>query len=247
MGENVKKSSIFLLTIVLTILAGRPILAADLDNSGRYVLSRPREFSERATSGLPSSLLVVKRNTGHQENHAGVELITGHGRNRLSFSYHGVDFSRTIVPDGRAFSLYEEVLIGLDYDVHDFIYQYDLINLKNSLAGFSLGIIGQVKLMEGQTDLHATGQRRKDNTIPLVGLNLKMGIFGDLIEGRFRATGIGYNHGNVLDGQAEFAVYPYPFLDIYGGYRFYFIDIETDDAKLDYDKSGPYLGITFSF
>jgi hypothetical protein len=246
--RNVEKTSIFLLIILFTFLAARPLLAANLDHSERYGHAAPRDFPGKTIGGRPSSLPAIEKNPGHRENHATVELIADRGSNKLSFSYHGLDFSRTILADGGTFSYHEEVLSGLDHDVYNFIYQYHLVNLGNPLAGVSLGIIGQVKLMEGQTDLLAPGQRRKEiESIPLIGLNLQMGIFGDLVEGRLRATGSGYGHGNIFDGQAEFSVYPYPFLDIYGGYRFYFIDIEGDDAKLCYDQSGPYLGITLSF
>jgi hypothetical protein len=244
-----KKSEIFMISMLLTFVSHQPLLAAGLDDSGRFIRPRPSDFTEQPASGHAGQQ-ITERNTGRKENLPALDLVAGRGKHRLSFSYHGVDYSRSFMADEQSGSLEKDLPVGLSYDVYDFIYQYDLISLKNSLAGFSLGLLGQIKLLEGQAAMHDPGGRRKEDfnaSIPLIGLNLHMGILGDLLEGRLRAAGMGYTHGNIFDGQAEVALSPYPFLDIYGGYRFYFIDIETDDTRIEHDKSGPYLGITLSF
>ena len=60
-------------------------------------------------------------------------------------------------------------------------------------------------------------------------------------------TGMGYSGNTVFDGLAEISLTPFPFLDIHGGYHFFIIDVDEDDAAFDYDNSGPYVALTVSF
>jgi hypothetical protein len=250
-GGSMKKFAIFIAFFFMAIHIGRPMMAAGFEmKAGSVSLDTTGDPRNSPTTNL--------RDKSREEKSFQIDkLITNYGKHRLSFSYQGGDSEERSFPEpnssfsSKSFSLNEELAIELDYDIYDLIYQYDLLNLDNFLAGFSLGLIGQVKLLTSQaTVLRSAGRQQQEDfrgSFPLVGFNLHMSILDDLLEGRIRATGMGYRQENIFDGRAEFAVSPYPFLDIYGGYRFYLLNIEKDDDKLDYDKSGPYLGITFSF
>jgi hypothetical protein len=229
--------------------------AASLDFGGRYSLPRA-EQGRGESSGHSGSLRGLEKNLGIVEPPIAAGLTTGFGRHRLSFSYYqsateGRSFlNRSLVFNGRTFSLDEEIGSELDYDVYDFVYQYDFLDLEHVLAGFSAGVVGQVKLVDGQVTMRGAGRRSSHNfsaPIPLVGMNLHMDILGNFLAGRVRATGMGYSQGSVFDGQAELSLTPYPFLDIHGGYRFFFLDLESDDVEVEVNRSGPYLGITLSF
>lgn len=243
-----------ILGLFFLAVTGWPAAAAAFDLKGGKGPLRLEDY------GLPGKLLIMERDnegkrTGSQEKSARTTgMNTDFGKHRLSFSYHGgeseerFNSSPAKIFNGRSFSLSEEIARQFDYGVYDFIYQYDVANFQNFFGGFTLGVVGQLKLMEGQNDPHSERQRREDFTsIPLVGLDLQMGILGDLLQGRFRAAGMGSNQGNIFDGQAELALSPYPFLGIYGGYRFFVVNLETEENRIDYDSSGPYLGITLSF
>jgi hypothetical protein len=132
------------------------------------------------------------------------------------------------------------------------MYQYDLLDLENILAGFSLGAVGRIKLFDGEVEIKSFTPPESESEsftapIPMLGLNLHLGILADLLEARVLATGMGYGGGTIFDGQAEISLTPFPFLDIHGGYRIFSIDVDADDVEFDYDTSGPYAAVTLSF
>jgi hypothetical protein len=130
------------------------------------------------------------------------------------------------------------------------MYRYDLIDLENLLAGGSLGLVARLMVFDGSVSIaSATVTAKEDFTapIPMIGVNFHVGILKDILEARVLVTGIGYSGNTAFDGQAEISLTPFPFLDIHGGYRFFIIDVDEDDAALDYDNSGPYVALTVSF
>ena len=132
----------------------------------------------------------------------------------------------------------------------DFHYQYDFLDLENVLAGFSLGGVFQVKYLDGNVALKTTGIDEKEDftmPIPMLGLNLHIGILADILEARVRGTAIGYAGNTIYELMADISWTPLPFLDIHGGYKTFIIDIDEDEVVLDYDMSGPYAALTLSF
>ncbi|MDA8163547.1 MAG: hypothetical protein M0017_00750 [Desulfobacteraceae bacterium] len=168
------------------------------------------------------------------------------GWHRLTLSYYQPSpqprsiLARSIVSDGRMFSVDDKVGTGLDYAIHDFVCQYRLFGLEDVLSGFSAGIVGQVRLAEGQTA--AAGERNRPDfstPVPLVGMDLHMDFLGGFLAGRVRAAGMGYRKGKAFDGKAELSLTPTPALDIHGGYRFFFIDLESDGPNIKKAVPGP--------
>jgi hypothetical protein len=52
----------------------------------------------------------------------------------------------------------------------------------------------------------------------------------------------------MVDAQAELSFTPIPFVDIFGGYRTFFIKVDiNNNLELDYDTSGFYAGVEISF
>ncbi len=124
------------------------------------------------------------------------------------------------------------------------------MDLENILGGFSLGAVFQVKYLDGNVSLKATGIDEKEDftiPIPMVGLNLHMGILADILEARVRGTAISYGGNTIYELMADISWTPFPFLDIHGGYKSFIIDIDEDEVVFDYDMSGPYVALTLSF
>lgn len=185
-----------------------------------------------------------------------VEAFLGYDDHHVSLSYYHADYSGTkdltkaITFNGKTFAQNLRIDTSLEYDVYDLMYQYDLLDLENILAGFSLGIVGRVKLIDGHTQIKsATQTEREDFTgpVPMLGANFHLGILADLLEARVLATGIGYGDGTIFDGQAEISYTPFPFLDVHGGYRAFFIDVDMDEVDVNYNTSGPYVAFTVGF
>lgn len=146
----------------------------------------------------------------------------------------------------------------LEYTMIDAEYRWDLIDLENVLAGFSLGPVIGAKLFDGYAEVTATDfsaipptrQTKKEEftaIAPLVGAAVHIGILADLLEAQVSLKGIGYSGNRLIDGAAEISFTPFPFLDIAAGYRIVELDIAYDDVALEMSQAGPYIALAVSF
>ena len=193
------------------------------------------------------------------ENYPSVEAFVGLGNHHLSLTYTGIDYSgkETLTRDiefaGETYYVGYLVSSSIEYSMIDLHYQYDVLDLENILAGFSLGGVLQVKYLDGDVSLKTSAgggiDEQEDFTlpIPMVGVNLHIGILADILEARLRGTGIGYSGNSIYELMADVSWTPFPFMDIHGGYKTFVIDIDEDDVLFDYDMSGPYVALTVSF
>jgi hypothetical protein len=190
------------------------------------------------------------------EDYPSVEAFVGVGRHHLDLGYTKIDYSgsnvltRDIVFNGKTYSIGDLVSSSIEYKMIDFHYQYDFIDLENVLAGFSLGGVLQVKYLDGEVSLKTTGLDEKEDftlPIPMVGLNLHIGIIADILEARVRGTIMTYSGNSMYELMGDISWTPFPFIGIHGGYKTFVIDVEEEDALLDYNMSGPFAAITISF
>jgi outer membrane protein len=190
------------------------------------------------------------------EDYPSGEVFVGFGRHHLSLAYTNIDYSgrktltRTIVFRGETYAVSSLVTSSIEYRMIDFHYQYDFLDLENVLAGFSLGGVFQVKYLDGEVSLKTTGLDEKEDftlPIPMVGLNLHIGLISDILEARLRGTAMSYSGNTMYEIMADISWTPLPFIDIHGGYKTFVIDIDEDDLIFDYDMSGPYVALTVSF
>jgi outer membrane protein len=190
------------------------------------------------------------------ENFPSVEVFLGGGRHHLSLTYTDIDYSgrkkltRDITFNGETYNINELVTSSIEYKMMDLHYRYDFLNLENVGAGFSLGVVLQVKYLDGEVALKTAGIDEKEDftlPIPMIGLNLHIGMLANVLEARLRGTAIGYSGNSIYELTADVSWTPLPFLDIHGGYKSFVIDIDEDDVVFDYDMSGPYVALTVSF
>ena len=190
------------------------------------------------------------------ENYPSVEVFLGGGRHHLALTYTDIDYSgkktltRDIIFNGKIYKIDAVVTSSIEYKMMDLHYQYDFLNLENVGAGFSLGVVFQVKYLDGEVGLKTTGIDEKEDftlPIPMIGLNLHIGMLANILEARLRGTAIGYAGNAIYELMADISWTPLPFLDIHGGYKSFVIDIDEDDVVFDYDMSGPFVALTLSF
>ena len=190
------------------------------------------------------------------ENYPSVEVFVGGGNHHLSLTHTNIEYSgrktltREIIYRGKTYAVSDLVTSSIEYQMIDLHYQYDLLDLENILGGFSLGGVFQVKYLDGNVSLKTTGIDEKEDftiPIPMVGLNLHIGILADILEARVRGTAIGYSGNTIYELMADISLTPFPFLDIHGGYKSFIIDLDEDEVVFDYDMSGPYVALTLSF
>jgi len=193
------------------------------------------------------------------ENYPSIEVFLGVGRHHLSLTSTNIEYSGKNTPtkeitfNGETYSVTDLIESSIEYKMMDFLYQYDFLNLENVGAGFSLGIVFQIKYLDGEVGLKTTTvtviDEKQDFTlpIPMFGLNLHIGMLADVLEARLRGTAIGYAGNAIYELMADISWTPLPFLDIHGGYKTFVIDIDEDDIIFDYDMSGPFVALTLSF
>ena len=257
--DIMRKTLLFLTCVALVFGLSMPAQAFEIGVRVNYWapgLSGDIKVDDGAISG---SKLDLESDLGFdEESYPVVEAFAGLGNHHLSLSYYKADYSGTstvagFIFDGQPFT--GDIKSNMEYDVFDLVYQYDFLDLENTLAGFSLGFVAKVKYFDGNLDIDGedgVGNPVSESEdlaapIPMVGLNLNVGIIADILELRVLATGSGYEGGTVLDGMADISLTLFPFTDIHGGYRVFTMDFDDDDVELDYDTSGPYVGITVSF
>jgi outer membrane protein len=252
-----KKAFFWAICLVAAFGMAMPVQAFEVGVRGSYWFPGFDGDLRVDESGIPGTKIDLESDLDiDEESYAVIEAFVGLGNHHLSLSYYNADYSgtntlsRDITFSGETFTANTLVSSSLEYDAYDLVYQYDLLDLENILAGFSLGAVGKVKLFDGEVELESSGLTERESftaPIPMLGLNLHLGILADLLEGRVLLTGMGIGGGTIFDGQADISVTPFPFLDIHGGYRVFFIDVDADDVEFDYDTSGPYVGVTLGW
>jgi len=128
-------------------------------------------------------------------------------------------------------------------------YQMDLIDLKNILAGFSIGAIGKIKYFDGQAKLNSAAQGETSQSfrfaIPMVGVGANIGILANLLEARAKFTAMGYSGNFVYEGLADVSLTPFPFVDIHGGYKVIGVKVDgISDVTANTRFQGPFVALT---
>ena len=253
------KKTFFLLTFVAALIAvALPAGAVELGVRGYWWFTSIDGDLRVDAEGLTGTKLDLKDDLGFgDESYPIVEAFVGLGRHHLSLAYYRAeydgtnDLTRDIVFNGEVFTVGDQISSKLNYDTFDFQYQYDFLNLENVLAGFSLGAVLRVEVFDGEAEIKSqilgtTTRETFTTPIPQLGLNCHVGLLADILEARVLATGITYGDGSAIDAQADVSWTPFPFLDLHGGYRILYIDVDRSDVEANFSTSGPYLALTLS-
>lgn len=252
------RTKYFALSLLLAVLL-LPVssLAFEIGARGYYWFPSLDGSVKVDELGIVGTIIDFDNDLGiEDENYPSVEVFVGLGKHHLSLAYTDLDYSgqkvvtRDIVFKGKTFSVSDLVTSSIEYKMVDLHYQYDFLDLENILAGFSLGGVFHVKYLDGDIRMQTTGIDEKEDftvPIPMLGVNLHMGILADILEARVRGTGITYSGNSVYEVMAEISLTPFPFFSVHGGYKRFFVDIDEDDVVFDYHMSGPYVALTVSF
>ena len=260
LGGHMKKILLLIISILAVIGTVLPAHALEGGVRGYYWFTSISGDIKLEGGSLDGTKVDLKDDLDMgDESYPVGEAFIGWGRHHLTFSFYRADYKGTatltedINVDGEIYPVGDTVKSKLEYDVFDLTYQYDLLDLENVLAGFSLGLVGRARVYDLHLEIKSetlNQSAKEDYTvpIPLLGLNLHLGILADLLEARILASGMGYWDGYMVDAQAELSFTPIPFVDIFGGYRTFFIKVDiNNNLDLDYDTSGFYAGVQISF
>jgi len=253
-----KKIYLTLSLLLAMLLLPASSLAIEVGARGYYWFPSLDGTAKVEESGIGTTIDFDKDLGIDDENYPCVEAFVGLGNHHLSLTYTDIDYSgketltRSIDFAGVTYEVNDLVTSSIEYSMIDLHYQYDLLDLENILAGFSLGGVFQVKYLQGDVRLKTTDINEDEEEdfilpIPMLGVNLHLGILADILEARLRGTAIGYSGNSIYELMADISFTPFPFMDIHGGYKTFVIDIDEDDVLFDYDMSGPYVALTVSF
>jgi hypothetical protein len=190
-----------------------------------------------------------------------VEAYAGLGRHHVSLTYTQGDYSgsttlgKPIKFLGQQYAAH--ALLDSDFRIRmlDVEYQYDLLNFENILAGFSIGVIGKLKYIDGDIELASSTPRSAhdlkesfSDPLPMAGVGVHVGLLLNILEARAKVTG-GYSSGTAIyDASADLSVTPFPFVDIHAGYKIMKLPVSGiggDDTDAEF--SGPFVGLTVGF
>jgi hypothetical protein len=194
-----------------------------------------------------------------REESPSVEIYGGLGKHHISLMYTPVDYSgrapinRNINFNGTSFAAGTVIDTDLKLKMLDLEYQYDLLNMENILAGFSLGVIGKIKYLDVDARLNAKAIALETSEslkapIPMIGVGAHIGILANILEARAKLTGAGYSSSNMIyEAMADLSLTPFPFVDIHGGYKVIKLKVDRSDVFIDANFSGPYVGLAIGF
>ncbi len=252
-----KRIMVCALGVVMTLFAALPERGAALDVGvrGYFTYAALQGELQVDKAGVAGTNLNIQDRLGlGYVYYPSVEAFFGIGRHNLSLTYTQFDSSANktltspITFKGKNFT--GALKTDVNLRIVDCDYQYNFVQLKTILAGFSLGAIGKVKYLEGEIQLKSSGVSEKETfgvPIPMVGVGAWTGILADILEARAKATAMGYGDNLIYEGFAEVSLTPFPFLDIHGGYKISGIKVKTSDVHFKTDFAGPYVGLTVSF
>jgi hypothetical protein len=254
-----KKTFLLCLSVLILTATALPAQGFEVGVRGHYWFPFIDGDIRLDDSSLKGTKLDFENDLGiNDEYYPFGEVFLGFGDHHLSLSFYRADYDGRNTLDqninfgGETFPAGDRIESSLEYDVYDLTYRYDLLDVENVLAGFSLGLVGRVKVfdLEAEIESQTTSLSESEDytlPVPLLGLNLHLGILEDILEARILATGIGYWDGHMVDALAELSFTAIPYVDIHAGYRTFFVGVDADDLDLDYNTSGVYVGITASY
>jgi outer membrane protein len=254
-----KNLSVILGTLILFVILYAPsAFALGFGAQVRYWFPSFEGDLRMDNDGVAGTEIDLKNDLGiDNEYFPVVEGYFGIGNHEVTLSYSMVDFSgakninRDIIFNGDTYSGGTYVESELKTSMIDLEYQYKFLNLENILAGFSVGIIGKIKYLDGDVRMSSSAYDNREDIqipIPMIGLGAKIGLLTDILEARAKFVGMGYSGSFFYDGMAEISANPFPFLNIHGGYRAMSLKIDdVSDIYAKIDFAGPYAGLAVSF
>jgi len=210
-------------------------------------------------NGIQGTTIDLKNDLGVSNAYMGyVEAYGQFGRHHLMASYVHADYSgstnipRTLIFKGQTYPAGSLVEAELTFKVMNFEYQYDFLRLENVLAGMSVGVIGKIMYIEGETSSQAPtlglyGQGSFYAPIPMLGIGAQLSILENLLGLRGKVTGSNFSGNTFYEADAAFSLTPLSFIELSCGYRIIKYDYEKDALIFNITMSGPYVGLALRY
>src|SRR3989339_825377 len=153
---------VFALTLVFSVVM--PAGAFEIGARGLYWLPSFKADIKVDSGGVAGNTIDLKDTLGvKDESFPSFEVFMGHGWHHLNVAYTPIAYSgstslsRDITFKGRIYTASSKVDTDLKLRMFDLQYRYTLLDFENLAVGFSFDVIGQVKYIDGEARIRATG------------------------------------------------------------------------------------------
>jgi hypothetical protein len=247
----------FALTLLLYVAT--PAGAFEIGARGLYWFPSFKADIKVDSGGVVGNTINLKDTLGvKDEAFPSFEVFMGHERHHLNVAYTPMTYSgsaslsRDITFNGQTYTAGSKVDTDMKLRMADLQYRYTLLDFENLAVGLSFDAIGQVKYIDGEAKIYAPANNigaagKFRAPMLMLGLGAHVGILHDLLEARVQATGMAYSSSYLYEALADLSLTPLPFLDIHAGYKMIRLKIDQGDVFLNFEFSGPYVGLTVSF
>ncbi len=254
---------IVLLALALTFVACGPVLADELVSlkAGYLMLSPEGSFAVdgNTLSGTPIDL---EDDLGFDDSEDYfVEGALNLGPFRLAISYLPLEFSgsgslsQPIVFNDQTFDVSATTNSEVELDIIDAGLTWNVINIDDLPARIQIGPELAVKYVD--VDLSMTGVEASSGIsisetdsaqvpIPTLGARARIS-FSDFIGLVGRIGYMEYQDNSFLDVEAQIEFSPIPLVGIFGGYRYFDLQVDDSDIFVDAQFSGPFAGALVRF
>jgi outer membrane protein len=228
-----------------------------------YQLLSPEGTFAVSSSALIGTPIDLETNLGYDDSeNLTAELAFQFGPVRLSAGYLPIKFSgqgtlnQTVNFGGQTFSGTAQAASDVEIDLYDIGLVVNLLNFDDTPVRFQLGPELAVKIVDA--DLSMTGEstaapgvRITESEsvvapIPTLGARARVGL-ADWVGLVGRVGYMEYQDNSFLDADAQIEFSPVPFFGIYGGYRYFDVQVDESEVLIDAQFSGPYVGAFLRF
>ncbi len=254
---------IVLFTFALAILACGPALADEIVSlkAGYLMLSPEGSFAVdgNTLSGTPIDL---EDDLGFDDSEDYfVEGAVNLGPFRLAISYLPLEFSgsgtlsQPVVFNDRTFDVSATSTSEVKLDIIDAGLTWNIINIDDLPARIQIGPELAIKYVD--VDLTMTGVEASSGLsisesdsaqvpIPTIGARARISL-SDFIGLVGRIGYMEYQDNSFLDAEAQIEFSPIPLVGIFGGYRYFDLQVDESDLFVDAQFSGPFAGAFVRF
>jgi hypothetical protein len=254
---------IFLITFALTTLACGPALADEIVSlkAGYLMLSPDGDFAVDGNV-LSGTRISLKNDLGFDdsENYF-VEGALNLGAFRLAVSYLPLKFSgsgvltRDIIFNDQVYAANAMTTSEVKIDIIDAGLTWYAINFDDLPTRIQIGPELSVKYVDA--DLTMTGvdalsglsineSQSTKVPVPTLGARARIG-FSDFVALVGRVGYSEYKDNSLLDVDAQIEFSPIPLVGIFGGYRYFDLNVDDSGVYVDAHFSGPFVGALVRF
>lgn len=242
--------------VVMIITFSSTASAFEIGARGYYWFPTLKSDMKVDASAIKGTEFNVKDDLGMgNKAYPAIEVFGGLGRQHVSLLYTEANYSgsttlaNTITFDGKTYT--GAVDSSLKIRMLDVAYKFDVIDMSNILAGFSVSAIGKIKYIEADASLSNSIAGQTSNNIkapiPMIGAAAHLGILANILEARAEVTGIAYSGNYLYEALADLSLTPFPLVDIHAGYKIIALRIDQSDTYFSGQIAGPYVALTVSF